>query len=103
MIITRRGPERCLLWTAASDGSGARRLSPQCCADENAAWYSPDGRTLVFGRAWGQVKDGQIQYSEVFTMSSNGANRRRLTHHSGNGWEGDTGNPSFSPDGKRVA
>ena len=102
MIITRCGSERCLLWTAASDGSGARRLSPQCCADENAASYSPDGRALVFGRAWGQVKDGQIQYSEVYTMSADGTNRRRLTHNSGNGWEGDTGNPSFSPDGKRI-
>jgi Tol biopolymer transport system component len=102
IIITRCEPARCLLWTAASDGSGAKRLSPKCCADENAAVYTPDGRALVFGRAWGQVKDGQIQYSEVFMMSPDGKGRRRLTHNSGRGFQADTGNPSVSPDGKQI-
>jgi TolB protein len=99
----------CRLWTAAGDGSGARRLSPKCCGlgpkccvDENNAVYSPDGRLLVFGRAWGKDVDNQIQWSEVFTMTPDGTHRRRLTHHSGKGWQADTGNPSWSPDGKRI-
>ena len=58
MILTRCA-ERCLLFTAAIDGSGLKRLSPECCADENSASYSGDGRTLVFGRAWGAVKHGR--------------------------------------------
>jgi TolB protein len=103
MTLTRCG-DRCLLFTANIDGSGVRRLSPKCCFDENSASYSPDGRTLVFGRAWGEVKNdlNQIKYSEVFTMSAAGHHRVRLTHNSGQGWRGDTGNPSFSPDGKRI-
>jgi TolB protein len=92
----------CRLWTAASDGSGARRLSPKCCSDENAGVYSPDGRRIVFGRAWGKVVDNQIRWSEVFTMTPDGKDRRRLTHESGKGWQADTGNPSWSPDGRRI-
>ena len=99
-----RCSERCLLFTASIDGSGVKRLSPKCCFDENSASYSPDGRTLVFGRAWGEVRRNldQIRYSEVFTMSADGRHRVRLTHNSGNGWRQDTGNPSFSPDGKQI-
>jgi TolB protein len=102
LALTRCNDRGCALFVARIDGSGVKRLSPRCCVDENSAAYSPDGRTLAFGRAWGRVKDGQIRFSEVFRMAANGHKRERLTHFSGAGYRGDTGNPSFSPDGKRI-
>jgi len=100
---TRIGEGACHLFTANVDGSGVKRLSPKCCADENSPWYSPGGRSLTFARLWGKLKDGAAQHSEVFTMTTDGDKRTQLTHGSGKGYRGDSGNPSFSPDGKRIA
>jgi Tol biopolymer transport system component len=101
-ITFTRCTDRCRLFTAAIDGSGIKRLTPKCCIEESDAGYSPDGRTIAFGRAWGNVENDQIQYSEVFRMTASGHERQRLTHLSGKGYQGDTGAPSFSPDGKRI-
>ncbi len=111
-ITFMRCTDQCHLYTAAIDGSGVKRLSPKSVPgetdDENNPGYSPDGRWLVYGRGWGEIKTypalgtDQIQYSEIYRMTADGHRRERLTHRSGKGYLGDTGHPSFSPDGKQI-
>ena len=84
--------------TGPASSASARVLRRQ-----SNPWYSPDGQRLTFARVWGKLKDDQAQHSEVFTMTADGAKRTQLTHGSGKGYRGDSGNPSFSPDGKRIA
>ncbi|HET7291819.1 MAG TPA: hypothetical protein VFM88_05295 [Vicinamibacteria bacterium] len=77
------------LFTAALDGSDARRLTDVPGYDAEAT-VSPDGRTIAFT----SVRDGDL---EIYTMDSAGGSIRRLTHE-----PGYDGGAFFSPDGRRV-
>lgn len=77
------------IFTAAADGSGARRLTETPGYDAEAT-LSPDGKTIVFTSA----RDGDL---EIYTMKTDGTGVKRLTHE-----PGYDGGPFFSPDGKRI-
>jgi TolB protein len=77
------------IYTAAADGSGARRLTTNPDYDAEAT-LSPDGRTIVFT----SLRDGDL---DIYTMSVDGSNVRRLTTTLGY-----DGGPFFSPDGKQI-
>ena len=77
------------LFTAAADGSHARRLF-QCGARgcREPAW-SPDGNRIAF--VWGE---------DIYTVNADGTHIRRLTR--ARTPLGD-GHPAWSPDGARIA
>jgi Tol biopolymer transport system component len=103
-----RCSSHCELYTARADGSGAKRLFAKCdgappaCPEGSDPVYSPDGHTIVYGRAWGRIKNDQIQHADLFSIPATGGTSKRLTSLSAKGWNADVNHASFSPDGKRL-
>lgn len=98
----------CALWTARPDGSAPHALSRACdkppprCDERSEPSFSPDGRRIAFGRAWGRIRDDieTIQYADIYTSSATGGDLRRLTHFPA--YSGDANGAAWSPDGKRL-
>jgi Tol biopolymer transport system component len=61
------------------------------------AGFSPDGRWIVYARAFDTVAGGSYDRSDIFVVRRDGTHRRRLTH-GGHSFE-----PTFSPDGRWIA
>jgi TolB protein len=76
------------VYTAAVDGSGARRLVSE--APSYFHGWSPDGKYLAFV----SQRDGNF---DLFRVPAGGGAEERLTHHAGY----DDG-PDYSPDGKWI-
>lgn len=75
------------------DGAGRhRRALPGTTRAIDLEW-SPDGRSLAFTAV---TVDGGNPYSDVWTISATGRNRRRLTHGGGSCC------PFWSPDGTLI-
>jgi Tol biopolymer transport system component len=72
------------IYAVRPDGSGLRKMVAD--ADYGASW-SPDGKRLVFARAF-----------DIYVVNANGSNVRRLTRASGHAYY----EPTWSPDGRRI-
>ena len=81
------------IWSARRDGSGATQLTHTAIARELKPVWSPDGRRIAFVSH--PPTSGDFA---VWTMASDGSDRRRLTP----AWL-DASYPDWSPDGRRVA
>jgi len=79
------------IFAMQEDGSGMRRLTDNRRRDDYPA-LSPDGTLIAFSRKI----DGQF---DLFVMSTNGENRRRLTRTP----EGDEVLAAWAPDGTALA
>ena len=84
-----------VIWTANSDGSGAKALTPEGEEDFAPSW-SPDGTKIVFS----SVGEGGFTDMQLWTMNADGTNRQPLLV------DGDPVfgyQPAYSPDGTRLA
>ncbi len=81
------------LWTVASTGGRASRLTVHPAHDAYPRW-SPDGKQIVFAS---NRYPGQGLNYDVFVIPSEGGEPRRLTYHTNNDYPFD-----WSSDGKRV-
>ena len=79
-----RNPE---IWLMDADGSNPKKLIDH---GMDPAW-SPDGKQIAFA----SHRDGIFQ---IYAMSSDGSNVRRLTKHNA-----EDSNPAWGPDGKTIA
>lgn len=92
--------------TMRAGGENVKRLSHGCvghCLEDYEPAYSPDGRQIVFSRAFGPIVDDTADHVDLMIMRRNGADiepilrfrsgKRRLEPHS----------PQWSPDGERLA
>jgi dipeptidyl aminopeptidase/acylaminoacyl peptidase len=71
------------------DGSGVTRLK----VFGSDPMLSPDGTKIVY------CSLRETIYSQIYVMSSDGTNPRRITDHK----NGDACGPTWSPDGKKIA
>lgn len=96
MVAT--GPAGADLMTMHADGSQRRRLTDTPAPELFPAW-SPDGSRIAFTRPGQEPRsdDGTPQ-SDVFVMNADGTQVRQLT-----AGPADDRNPSWSPDGTRLA
>jgi Tol biopolymer transport system component len=103
----------CYVYSVNADGSGERRLSPQCgvgfqpsdqgksCVSTGdfSPVYSPDGRSIAFARdTWAVARSGAVHpASTVCVANAKLEHVRRLLI------AGDVTIVAWSPDGKRLA
>jgi dipeptidyl aminopeptidase/acylaminoacyl peptidase len=86
--------KRYQLFTSKADGSGARQLTRFADSDSVWAAWSPSGRLIAFAR---EVYTGVfVTRAAIYTMNADGTGLRSLTP------TGLNGQPSWSPDGKRI-
>jgi Tol biopolymer transport system component len=81
------------IWVVGTDGRGLRRLTSG--KDDGPDW-SPDGKTIVFHRAYG--KDGE-KAQALFVRPLRGRSRMILRRPG----PGGLGSPAWSPDGRWIA
>ena len=87
------------IYVMDADGSNQRRLTNHPDKDWAPSW-SPDGKRIVFF----SNRDGHVHVihgwstSEIYVMDADGGNPQNLTNN-----PGDDRDPSWSPDGKRIA
>ena len=78
------------IYTMNADGSDVRRLT-NTSSNRSPSWSS-DRTKIVFDL----YRDGN---SEIYTMNADGSNQINISHSSST----DDSNPTWSPDGKRIA
>jgi len=86
------------IYVMDADGSRLQRLTKSKASDQQPRW-SPDGTRILFTsfRNRDPLLRG-IGDAEIVVMNADGSGKANLTHSGF--WEGD---PSWSPDGKRIA
>ena len=85
------------IYVIDADGGNLRRLTNNRHDDYSPSW-SPDGKRIAFSSDRdGHVIDGRPT-SEIYVMEADGGNSQNLTNNPGNDRD-----PSWSPDGKRIA
>ena len=118
-IVFARAPSSGVhsIWVVKPDGTGLRRLTPNCppgvgipkCkADDGWPVWSPDGKHIAFQRLSGPLRPKgatvntakRIYRDELVVTDANGGHLRSLVWFGP--WRGDPQIPAWSPDGKRL-
>jgi Tol biopolymer transport system component len=102
----------CTITIVNADGTGLRRVTRPCdalppkCVDRYQPSFTPDGRHIVYTRAYGKIKQFkagvmEIQHSAVATMGVDGRGERVIYRFPD--YAGDVEYAEASPNGRRVA
>ena len=114
IVFQRGGPTMDDIFIVNADGTGLRQLTNTGYPDGNclpdsgecnqSPAFSPDGKQIVFARAFGPVADDLVETFALFVMRTDGTHVRQLTqlHPPGTGATGEDGEPQFSPDGRML-
>jgi Tol biopolymer transport system component len=97
---------RDVIYRIASDGSGARKLSPPCtdqCLGDDYPDYNHTGTKIAFERTYGPIKNNSASGgSGIYTMNSDGTGLRQLTQRS-ESHPSEDHKATWSPDGNHLA
>jgi Tol biopolymer transport system component len=100
-VVNRDGTRLRQLTNTAHPNGRCLPARGQC--NGTPAW-SPDGRRIVFNRAFGPVVDDLVETQALFVMRADGTHVRQLTQRNPPpaGATGEDSEPQFSPDGTQV-
>jgi TolB protein len=107
-VALQRCGQTCGVYVIGTDGSGLRRVDDGCrgvqvppkCSDNSYPAISPDGKEIVFNRAFGRVSNQELDHSGIYRMRLDGTHLRRVSLPPKRA--ADDVEPQWSPDGKRV-
>ncbi|HXY16704.1 MAG TPA: hypothetical protein VEH79_00865 [Gaiellaceae bacterium] len=88
-----------------SNGSDVTPVSPPCtgtCLGDDEPTSSPNGRMIVFERAFGPIVHGYASIGAIFRMNLDGSDLTRLTEHR-TPTTAEDHHPRWSPDGTKIA
>jgi Tol biopolymer transport system component len=91
-------------YKAGADGSHMTLLRAGCrgrCLGDDAPSYSPNGKKIVFERAFGPIVNNNASVVGIFTMSARGGNATQLTQKT-KPTSSEDHDPHWSPDGKKI-
>jgi TolB protein len=106
LAFQRCGKYTCGIYVVKTDGSGLRRVDDGCqqlppkCSDNSYPAISPDGAQIVFNRAFGRIRKGEIEHSGIYRMRIDGSHITKVSLPPAR--TADDVEPQWSPDGKRV-
>ena len=92
-----------VIYTIKADGTRQTRLSTGChgdCLGDSSAAWAPNGRRIVFERAFGPVVDDTAAKVELHIARRNGSHERAIHLDIGGREPHDA---QWSPDGRRLA
>jgi Tol biopolymer transport system component len=98
--VTQHRKDRLL--RSRADGSGITAVNAPCtgnCLGDDNPDYSPNGKKIVFERAFGPVVNGNASGLALFTVNADGSALKQLTRESKSS---DT-QAHWSPDGQKIA
>ena len=91
MIFINKGD----IYSVSLDGSALQRLTTTSLREQDPV-YSPDGKTICFGR---QMQGQSYDFDDIYIMDADGTNQRKIL-------AGQAGyinmHFAFAPDGKRI-
>ena len=94
--VVPAGPD---LWTMSSAGTDLKRVTNNRIDENDPAW-SPDGHVIAFAR-WSAPDKGGNQTEAIYTIRPDGTGEHLLIGGSKTTYSAS--NPTWSPDGKRIA
>jgi TolB protein len=106
VAFQRCGRNTCGIYVINTDGGGLRRVDDGCrqrppkCTDNSYPAISPDGRQIAFNRAFGRIRDDQIDHSGIYRMRIDGSHIRKVSLPATR--TAEDGEPQWSPDGKQI-
>jgi TolB protein len=106
IAFQRCGANTCGLYVVKTDGTGLRRVDDGCaalppkCTDNSYPAISPDGKEIVFNRAFGRIRKDAIDHSGIYRMGVDGSRIRKVSLPAKR--TADDVEPQWSPDGKQV-
>lgn len=107
-VAFQRCASACRIYTVRPDATGLKRVGAGCtgtqtpprCADNSYPAISPDGRNIAFVRAFGRVRNDELEHVGIYAMRVDGSHLRRVTlPRTGTAADID---PQWSPDGRRL-
>jgi TolB protein len=106
VAFQRCGKNTCGVYVVNIDGSGLRRVDDGCpqlppkCSDNSYPAISPDGKQIAFNRAFGRIREDQIDRSGIYRMRIDGSHIRKVSLPATR--TAEDGDPQWSPDGKQI-
>jgi TolB protein len=107
-VAFQRCARACGVYVVRTDGSGLRRVDRGCalsreppgCTDNSYPAISPDGTQIAVVRAFGRIRDDQIDHAGIYRMRVDGSHVRRVSLPRTR--TAEDVEPQWSPDGKRI-
>jgi TolB protein len=106
VAFQRCGVNTCGIYVVNADGTGLRRVDDGCarlppkCTDNGFPAISPDGRQIAFSRAFGRIRNDQIDHAGIYRMRIDGTRIRRVSLPAKR--TAEDVEAQWSPNGRRI-